>query len=59
MNKLILYEDEEGNEFVILCDDMDYHDTILEDGTTKVIETIDIKENLTAWPTNRPLSQDF
>ncbi len=59
MNKLILYEDEEGSEFVVLCTDMDYHDTILEDGNTKVTQSIDLEHDLTAWPTNRPLSQDF
>ncbi len=57
MNKLILYEDKEGNEFIALCTDRDFHDDILEDGSTKVIQSIDIEDDLTAWPTNRPLSQ--
>ena len=59
MNKLILYQDEEGSEYVVLCTSMDFHDTLLEDGKTKVIQSIDIEEDLTAWPTDRPLSSDF
>jgi len=57
MNKLILYNDEEGSEFVVLCTDQEYYDGIK--GEAKVAEEIDIEQDLTAWPTNRPLLQDF
>lgn len=57
MNKLILYNDETGSEYVILCTDQEYYNEIVNGG--KIIESIDIEEDLTSWPTNRPLSQDF
>ena len=57
MNKLILYEDESGSEYVILCISQEYYDEMLVD--VKIKEEIDIEEDLTSWPTNRPLSQDF
>ena len=57
MNKLILYEDEECNVYVIICTDKEYYDEEL--ANVKIIRSIDIEEDLTVWPTNRPLSADF
>ena len=57
MNKLVLYTDEEGSEFVVLCTSQDYYDEIVADA--KTIQSIDIEEDLTDYPTDRPLSADF
>ena len=57
MNKLVLYTDEVGSEFVVLCTSQDYYDEIV--AGAKTIQSIDIEEDLIAWPTNRPLSADF
>jgi len=60
MNKLILYEDLEGNEMVLLCVDQDFYDRVFkEDDGVTIKEEIDLEEDLIAWPTNRPLSVDF
>ena len=60
MNKLILYEDLEGNEMVLLCVDQDFYDRVFkEDGGVTIKEEIDLEEDLAVWPTNRPLSADF
>ena len=60
MNKLILYEDLEGNEMVLLCVDQDFYDRVFkEDDGVTIKEEIDLEEDLAAWPTNRPLSADF
>lgn len=60
MNKLILYEDLEGNEMVLLCVDQAFYDSVFksEDKVT-IKEEIDLEADLIAWPTNRPLSADF
>ena len=57
MNKLILFEDDEGNEYVALCTNQEYYDGLVAD--TKVMQEIDIEGDLTPFPTDRPLSQDF
>lgn len=57
MNKLVLYNDEEGSEYVCLCTDQEFYDELEKDN--KVVGSIDIDEDLTIWPTNRPLSADF
>lgn len=57
MNKLVLYTDEGGSEFVVLCTDQEYYDEIV--AGAKTIQSIDIGEDLTDYPTNRPLSADF
>jgi len=59
MNKLVLYEDSEKNEFVVLCTDPDYFDVLVKD--CEITEEMDLDFDISngAWPTNRPLSQDF
>lgn len=57
MNKLILFEDDEGNEYVALCTSQEYYDGLVAD--TKIMQDIDIEGDLTSFPTDRPLSQDF
>ena len=57
MNKLILFEDDEGNEYVALCTNQEYYESLVAD--TKVMQEIDIEGDLTPFPTDRPLSQDF
>ena len=57
MNKLVLFKDDTGAEYIMLCVTQEYYDEATENA--EVIETIDIEESLTSWPTNRPLSADF
>ncbi len=57
MNKIILYNDEEGTEFVCLCTNQEYYDELVKD--IKIIDEIDVEQDLTSWPTDRPLSADF
>ncbi len=39
------------------CTDQEYYDGLVTSAAT--IETIDIEEDLVAFPTNKPLSADF
>ena len=60
MNNLILYEDLDGNEMVILCVNQGFYDGVFKtEPKVKIIEEIELEENLTAWPTNRVLSANF
>jgi len=60
MNKLVLYEDMDGNEMVLLCDE-DFYKGVFGDGDIKVTDEIIIDEDydLRGWPTNRPWQTDF
>ncbi len=57
MNRLVTYEDEEGNEFVVLCEGEDFFEAL--SNTNTITGAIIIRDDLAAWPTNKPLSQDF
>ena len=60
MNKLILYEDLDGNEMILLCVDQGFYDGVFKsEPKVKIIEEINLEQDLTAWPTNRALSADF
>ena len=60
MNKLILYDDLDGNELVLICTDQGFYDRVFkEDDAVTVKGEIDIDTDLIGWPTNRPLSPDF
>ena len=60
MKKLILYEDLDGNEMLLLCVDQNFYDGIFNsEDNAKIVEEIDLEADLSAWPTNRPLTADF
>ena len=60
MNRLILYRDLEESELVLLCTSQSFYDGVFKtEPKVKIVEEIDLKEDLSAWPTNRPLSADF
>lgn len=59
MNRIILYEDEGGQEFVILCTSQGYYDEIFGQGGIIAKDAFDIEHDVSLWPTNRPLTDDF
>ena len=60
MNKLILYNDLEGNEMVLLCTDQSFYNGVfMSTPQPEIIDEIDIDGDLVSWPTNRPLSANF
>ncbi len=60
MNKLILYEDLEGNKMVLLCVDKNFYNGVFNsEDNVKIVEEIDLEADLSAWPTNRSLTADF
>ena len=61
MKRLILYNDLDGNELILICDDKDFYKNVFGDGDVKVIDEIIIDEgyDLRGWPVNRSLTADF
>lgn len=61
MQKLIVYEDLDGNELVLICTSEDFYRGVFGDGEVKVVDEIIIDEDydLSSFPTNRSLTADF
>ena len=53
---LVVFEDDEGSEFVMICD-QDYYVEVEPD--IKVMQKVSIEGDFVAFPTNRPLSANF
>ena len=56
MAKLNLYEDNKGYEFVVIITDKEFEDMCNID--YRLVNSVEIKEDMTLWPTDRFLVQD-
>lgn len=58
MAKLNRYMDKEGREYIAIITEDSYEEELAEGGDLELMDSIEIDEDMSYWPTDRILKQE-